>query len=103
MLEGGETYPATDNVQILTEPPVRPFKQIAMPEARGPVGTSTPDLLESMKRKAAEIGADAIIPTEDASVQQQPGFMYNPWLGGYQTIGGGTVPGIRGIAIKYTH
>jgi hypothetical protein len=45
MLEGGETNPATDNVQILTEPPVRPFKQIAMPESRGPVGTSTPDLL----------------------------------------------------------
>jgi hypothetical protein len=102
MLEGAHSYPSTNNVQILTEPPNRPFKQIAMLEATGPVGTSMPDLLASMKQKAAEVGADAVIPTENASFQQQSGIMYNPWLGGYQTIGGGTVPVIRGIAIKYT-
>jgi hypothetical protein len=60
------------------------------------------DLLESMKQKAEAIGADAVIPTKNASTQTQPGLMYNPWLGGYQTIGGGTIPIIRGVAIKYT-
>lgn len=102
MLEGGATYPPTSNVQILTQPPTRAFKQIAMLEARGPVNTPITDLLESMKQKAAAIGADAVIPTENASTQTQPGLMYNPWLGGYQTIGGGTIPIIRGVAIKYT-
>jgi len=102
MLESGVSYPATQNVQILTQAPTRPFKQIAILEASGPVNTPIPYLLESMKQKAAEIGADAIIPSEYTSTYQQQGFMYNPWLGGYQTIGGGTIPIIRGIAIKYT-
>lgn len=103
MLDSGASYPPTKNVQILTQAPARPFKQIAMLEATGPVNTPLPDLLESMKQKAAAIGADAVIPTEDASTQQQQALMYNPWLGGYQTVGGGTVPVIRGIAIKYTN
>jgi len=102
MLESGVKYPPTQNVQILTQPPTRAFKQIAMLEARGPVNTPMTDLLESMKEKAAAIGADAVIPTQDASTRQQQALMYNPWLGGYQTIGGGTLPVIRGIAIKYT-
>lgn len=102
MLESGVSYPPTENVQILTETPKRAFKQIAMLEARGPVNTPITDLLESMRQKAAAIGADAVIPTENASTQTQPGLMYNPWLGGYQTIGGGTIPVIRGVAIKYT-
>lgn len=102
MLESGITYPPTQDVQILTQEPTRPFKQIAILEARGPVNTPITDLLKSMKQKAAAIGADAVIPTQDASTHQQQGLMYNPWLGGYQTIGGGTIPVIRGVAIKYT-
>lgn len=102
MLESSVQYLPTQNVQILTEAPTRPFKQIAMLEARGPVNTPITYLLESMKQKAAAIGADAVIPTQDASTHQQQGLIYNPWLGGYQTIGGGTLPVIRGVAIKYT-
>jgi hypothetical protein len=102
MLEGGITYPPTQNVQILTQVPTRPFKQIAILEARGPVKTPITELLDSMKQKSEAIGADAVIPTQDASSQQQQGLIYNPWLGGYQTIGGGTIPVIRGMAIKYT-
>ena len=102
MLESGVSYPPTQNVQILPQVSTRPFKQIAMLEARGPVNTPITDLLESMKQKAAAIGADAVIPTQDGSTRQQQGLMYNPWLGGYQTIGGGTLPVIRGVGIKYT-
>jgi hypothetical protein len=102
MLESGVTYPPTQNVQILTQVPTRPYKQIAVLESRGPVDTPITELLESMRQKAATIGADAVIPTQDASTHQQQGLMYNPWLGGYQTIGGGTIPVIRGVAIRYT-
>ncbi|MFZ2630967.1 MAG: hypothetical protein WA081_21610 [Desulfosalsimonadaceae bacterium] len=102
MLESNVTYPPTQNVQILTQAPTRPFKQIAMLEARGPVNTPITDLLESMRHKASVIGADAVIPSQDASTTQPQGVMFNPWLGGYQTIGGGTLPVIRGFAIKYT-
>ncbi len=102
MLESGVTYPPTQNVQIITQVPSRPFKQIAMLEARGPVNTPVTSLLESMRQKAAAIGADAVIPTQDASTQLQLDLIYNPWLGGYQTFGGGTIPIIRGVAIKFT-
>ncbi len=73
-----------------------------MLEARGPVNTPVTSLLESMRQKAAAIGADAVIPTQDASTQLQLDLIYNPWLGGYQTFGGGTIPIIRGVAIKFT-
>ena len=102
MLEGGATYPPTQNVQIITQTPNRPFKEIAILETRGPVNSPMPSLLENMKQKAAAIGADAVIPAEDLSMNQQQGLMYNPWLGGYQTIGGGTLPILRGVAIKFT-
>jgi hypothetical protein len=59
------------------------------------------DLLESMRQKAREIGADAVIPTEAASQRQPQGLIYNPWLGDYQTLGGWVLPKIRGLAIKY--
>lgn len=102
MLENGASYPPTKHVQILTKAPTRTFKQIAMLEAKGPVNTPITDLLESLKQKAAAIGADAVIPTENTSTQTQPGFVYYPWVGGYQTIGGGIIPVVRGFAIKYT-
>lgn len=72
-----------------------------MLESTGPVGTPVTDILESMRQKAREIGADAVIPTHDVSQAQPQGLMYNPWLGGYQTLGGGVVPKVRGIAIKF--
>jgi hypothetical protein len=54
-----------------------------------------------MRQKGMEIGADAVLPTQDASQDNAPGMMYNPWLGGYQTLPGGRLPVIRGIAVKY--
>ena len=102
MLDEESSYSPTENVELLASPPTQPYKEMAILEARGPINTPLTDLLNSMKQKAAAIGADAVIYTQDASRHQSPGIMYNPVLGGYQTIGGGTVPIIRGIAIKYT-
>jgi hypothetical protein len=101
MMDSAKVYPATTDVQILQQVPDKPYTQIAVLESRGAVGTSLPDLLQSMQKKAEEIGADAIIPTQNASEQSPQGIIYNPWLGGYQTLGGGRIPVIRGIAIKY--
>lgn len=56
-----------------------------------------------MRQKAKSIGADAIIPFEDASEYELPGVIYNPWLGDYQILSGGKVPILRGYAIKYTN
>jgi hypothetical protein len=100
MLYESDKYPATTSVSILSAAPDRPCKAIAILEATGPVNTPLPDLLESMRKKAKDIGADAIMPTQDASQRQVQGHLYDPWLGEYQTISG-VVPKIRGVAIKY--
>ena len=101
MVEGNKTYPAVTHTQILSKSPDGPHKEIAILESRGAVGTPFPDLLESMRQKGMAIGADAVIPVQDASEQAPQGLMYNPWLGGYQTLPGGKVPVLRGVAIKF--
>ena len=103
ILDESKQYPPTQYVEILNSSPSEPYVVIAQLETRGAVGTSLPQILESMRDEAKSIGADAIIPTEDVSEQQQQGLMYNPWLGGYQTLPGGKVPVIRGLAIKYAN
>ena len=100
MLYESDKYPATTSVAILAAAPDRPCKAIAILEATGPANTPLPDLLESMRKKAKDIGADAIMPTQDASQRQARGYLYDPWLGEYQTISG-VIPKIRGVAIKY--
>ena len=101
MMDPMTTYPTVSNTQLLVRDPGKSYKQIAVLESRGPVNTPLPDLLESMRQKGMEIGADAVLPTQDASQDNAPGIMYNPWLGGYQTLPGGRLPVVRGIAVKY--
>jgi len=100
MLYESEKYPPTTSVAILSAAPERPCKAIAILEATGPANTPLPDLLENMRKKAKDIGADAIMPTQDASQRQVQGHLYDPWLGEIQTESG-VVPKIRGVAIKY--
>jgi len=101
ILDESKHYSPSQYVAILNEQPTEPHIVIAQLETRGAIGTSLPQILESMREEAKSIGADAIIPIEDASEYQQQGVMYNPWLGGYQTLPGGKIPVIRGHAIKY--
>ncbi len=89
MIEQGKTYPVAATTQLLLKPPERPTKQIAILESRGRAGTALPDLLENLRQKGQEIGADAVIPVHDGS----QGLMHDPWLGAYQII--------RGVAIRY--
>lgn len=73
MLDPEKTYSIVSNTQLLVKAPERPYKQIAVLESRGPVNTPLPDLLESMRQKGMEIGADAVLPTQDASQNSTPG------------------------------
>ena len=100
MLYESEKYPPTTSVAILSAAPERPCKAIAILEVTGPANTPLPDLLENMRKKAKDIGADAIMPTQDASQRQVQGHLYDPWLGEIQAESG-VVPKIRGVAIKY--
>ena len=89
----------SDNVRIIEQPPEESFQIIARLETRGAANQSIPPLLNQMREEAKKIGADAIIPVEERQEWQQQGLLYNPWLGGYQTIGGGNVPIVTSYAI----
>lgn len=94
-------YAPSEAVEILSEPPEQPYEVISMLESRGSVGQSLPALLKSMRERAREMGADAIIPTQERSEHREPGFIYNALIGGYQSLPGGRVPILRGYAIIY--
>lgn len=93
-------FPKTRYAEILTEKPEKPHVVIATLETRGTRGISLPEILEDMRKKAKEIGADGIIPTQDVSEYQGSTFIYHPSLGAY-LIPGGKVPVVRGYAIVY--
>ena len=94
-------FPKSRFVEILDKKPKEPHVVIATLETKGGMGVSLPEILQDMRNKAKEIGADAIIPTRDVSEYKSPGIIYNPWLAGYQTLPGGRMPAIQGYAIIY--
>lgn len=57
--ESGVKYPSTTRVDILLEPPSRPYKQIAILESKAEKSTTA---MARIREKAKEIGADAIMP-----------------------------------------
>ena len=101
MRDDSVKFPKSRFVEILDQKPEKPHVVIATLETKGGMGVSLPEILEDMRTKAKEIGADAIIPTRDVSEYKTPGIIYNPWLGGYQTLPGGRMPAIQGDAIVY--
>ena len=65
-------YPPTFQVEVLQRAPSRPYKSFAMLELE-PVAHAKPEVvLEDLKRKAREIGADAIILCQSAPDQRFP-------------------------------
>jgi hypothetical protein len=97
-----ETYPAADvQPEVLFQAPKRPFVIIGLLESDGRRRTTHPQLIESMKAKAQKVGADCICIIGLQDRKAEKGIMYNPWLGGYQTVGGGTKPRAFGLAIRY--
>ena len=82
-------YPPTEKVEVLFEPPSKPYEPFALLEARSyTVPRATiPDLINELKRKAGKLGADAII------LSQKPGEVV--------FLGGQTAPTLSATAIKY--
>ena len=97
-------FPPTEIVDVLYEKPNRKYIEIGLMETKLSAANTTitlPDLIKNMKEKAKSLGADAIIIIGAHQEQTPQGLMYNPYLGGYQTVGGHSMPVVRGIAIKY--
>lgn len=99
LLDESFKFSPSENVRILDEPPKEPYLVLARLETRGTAGQAIPSLLNLMRNEAKKIGADAIIPVDERQERQRQQIMYNQWLGGYQTIGGNSVPIVTSYAI----
>jgi hypothetical protein len=66
-----------------------------------PVGTGDAELIEALREKAEEIGANGIYVLGRADQLQPQQLMFNPFLGGYQTLGGNTLPVIKAAALRW--
>lgn len=79
VLDVTKKYPPAANVAILLKPPATPYVEIAKLESQGLPGEPETVLLEDARKRAAEIGADAIIVVESISIYKPPIVMYDPW------------------------
>jgi len=72
----GVKYPPTQEVDVLSRPPSRPYQAFAVLEGSAPNTSETyePSLLEGFKDKARAIGADALIFSRPADRRGLPGL-----------------------------
>lgn len=95
----GKTYPPTTFVEVLTEKPSRPYEQFALVETQGSLSQPMSDMIDGLRKKAMEVGADAVILAQDASYTMGATYINTGTV--YTPIPGGRYPVLRGIAIKY--
>ena len=65
-------YPPTLQVDVLRKAPSRPYKSFAVLECKPGLHSKSEEVLEGLKRKAREIGADAIILCQGGPDQGLP-------------------------------
>ena len=70
----GVKYPRTVQVDVLKAPPSRPYKSFAILECKPGPHSKSEEVLEGLKSKAREIGADAIILCHSGPDQGQSGI-----------------------------
>lgn len=69
----GVKYPPTLKVDILSKPPSRPYKVFAVLECESSYYSGSRRLMEGLKTRAREIGADALILCHAGTNQGLPG------------------------------
>jgi hypothetical protein len=70
----GVKYPRTFQVDVLRNPPSRPYKSFAMLECELGPHSKSEEVVEGLKDKAREIGADAIILCQGGPDSGLPGI-----------------------------
>jgi hypothetical protein len=70
----GVKYPPTYTVEVLSQPPTRPYKSFAVLEYDSPANPNTGAVIEGFREKAKEIGADAIVICQPGSNQGLAGL-----------------------------
>jgi hypothetical protein len=67
-------YPPTSQVDVLRQPPSRPYQSFAVLEFEPPPHSRAEEVVEGLKGKAREIGADAIILCQAGPDQKLAGI-----------------------------
>ena len=102
LLNENTKYSPTTAVELLTNLPDKEYIQIGLIETKsGYANEPFTDLVKSARLEAKAIGADAILLIDNQNNKTPQGLMYNPYLGGYQTVGGANIQIIKFMAIKY--
>jgi len=101
LLDPSKSYPPTTHVELLLTEPTRPYETIAIIEANGGLNVSVPQIMETAREKAREIGANAIFIADNQERYQRPQQVTN-FDGSPLTIPGGYTTKVKILAIRYT-
>ena len=74
----GVQPPAPPQAEMLSQPPQRPYEDIARIEARGEPGTHRRLVYDELLRKADALGADAVVRLEEYTLQNRTPAPYDP-------------------------
>jgi hypothetical protein len=113
----GRTYPKTDYrmVKVMFAPPADKYEEIGICSVLGGAAfiTSDVDMLQKLRKSAADMGADAVIVIKDSSTRMSTisgggsgAASWNQYGGSYGSswgVGGSSIeyPRNSGMAIKY--
>lgn len=100
MLDSSKKYPPTNSVLIIFDKPDKPYEEIAIIEGNGSIFNNYTQVLKAIQKKAAKIGADAIIPATQQSIYKPPSIVKN-FDGTPLTIPGGNEITIKAVAIRF--
>ena len=77
-MEPAQKFPPSEHVSVLFEYPPQPHIKLALIEAQGLPGGTEAELFDDARKRAAALGADAIVRLEITSVHQPPVLLYDP-------------------------
>ncbi|MBT4207667.1 hypothetical protein HOE22_04915 [Candidatus Woesearchaeota archaeon] len=101
LLDPSKSYPPTTHVELLLVEPIRPYDVIAIIEANGGLNVTVTQIMEKARKKAQEIGANALFIADNQQRYQSPQQVRN-FDGSPLTIPGGYITQVKILAIRYT-
>lgn len=99
MLAPPGSYAPVHLVQVLTAPPAQPYTEIARLETTGAPGATAAQVIDVLQKKAAALGADALIVSEHTQTGA-PQLQFNPVGGQYQMQPGLSLVQVQALAIR---
>lgn len=128
VLDPAQKFAPTRDVVILFDYPPEPYTRLALIESQGVVGGTEAELLDDARKRAATLGANAVVRLEVKSVYYPPMPVYDPTYANlfyssyrypyryyysapypyamfpyddYRWVGGGEAQTLKAVAIRY--